>query len=168
MRRVWANGWRRHVRLALTQQQQRTAGVHSSKRLLAAVPNASENASGAAAVAAAAALALMTVAIDDASECEKSGSNGPVVARRGRYALYNEIGRGGFSVVRLAVDTKTDEVSLERRSASQCCAGAHDERLVLFGGCSSWPPRSSIPSAHRWTTSVQRWSGDTRRSMDEG
>ncbi|KAJ0407770.1 hypothetical protein ATCC90586_003272 [Pythium insidiosum] len=35
-------------------------------------------------------------------------SQGP--ERRGRYALYKELGRGGFSVVRLAVDTKTNQL----------------------------------------------------------
>ncbi|GLE09805.1 hypothetical protein PINS_up021661 [Pythium insidiosum] len=36
------------------------------------------------------------------------GTQGP--ERRGRYALYKELGRGGFSVVRLAVDTKTNQL----------------------------------------------------------
>lgn len=112
MRRVWASGWRRHAL-----KQQRAAGAHNSERLLVAAPSASENASVAAVVAAAAAAAALGVTIADASQCEKS-SNGPVVAKRGRYALYNEIGRGGFSIVRLAVDTKTDEVSLEQRCVS--------------------------------------------------
>ncbi|TYZ64567.1 hypothetical protein PybrP1_008634 [[Pythium] brassicae (nom. inval.)] len=44
---------------------------------------------------------------------------------RGHYALLNEIGRGGFSVVRLAVDTQTEEL-LAAKVFDPKCSSAQD------------------------------------------
>ncbi|TMW56521.1 hypothetical protein Poli38472_006531 [Pythium oligandrum] len=52
------------------------------------------------------AVGVAALALDDDAECNSLQQQ----PRRGKYVLYKELGRGGFSVVHLALDTSTNEL----------------------------------------------------------
>ncbi|DBA00005.1 TPA: hypothetical protein N0F65_002008 [Lagenidium giganteum] len=53
------------------------------------------------------------------------------VERRGRYALFKELGRGGFAVVRLAADLETDQIFDPKYSSLQDIRGEIDTLRYL-------------------------------------